>query len=93
MEADGGAHNIRVYGNRGVNAFHNGLSSQPIFGGPVYFFRNVLYNIPAGGAFKFNAKPGVKAQYVAGEDSKEKKWVTWPHYATLIFDVELIAIK
>ncbi len=57
IESDGGAHNIRVYGNRGVNAFHNGLSSQPIFGGPVYFFRNVLYNIPAGGAFKFNAKP------------------------------------
>ena len=57
IESDGGAHNIRVYGNRGVNSFHNGLSSQPIFGGPVYFFRNVLYNIPAGGAFKFNAKP------------------------------------
>jgi hypothetical protein len=57
IESDGGAHNIRVYGNRGVNAAHNGLSAQPIFGGPVYFFRNVLYQVPAGGAFKFNAKP------------------------------------
>ena len=28
-----------------------------MFGGPVYFFRNVLYHVPAGGAFKFNAKP------------------------------------
>lgn len=57
IEADGGVHNIRVFQNRGVNAAHNGYSSQPIFGGPVYFFRNVLYHVPAGGAFKFNAKP------------------------------------
>src|SRR5262249_39330625 len=57
IEADGGVHNIRVFGNRGVNAAHNGYSSQPIFGGPVYFFRNVLYQVPAGGAFKMNAKP------------------------------------
>ena len=57
IESDGGAHNIRVFQNRGVNAAHNGYSSQPMFGGPVYFFRNILYNVPAGGAFKFNAKP------------------------------------
>lgn len=57
IESDGGAHNIRVFRNRGVNAAHNGYSAQPMFGGPVYFFRNVLYHVPAGGAFKFNAKP------------------------------------
>lgn len=57
IESDGGTHNIRVFENRGVNAAHNGLSAQPVFGGPVYFFRNVVYHIPAGGAFKFNAKP------------------------------------
>jgi hypothetical protein len=57
IESDGGLHNIRVYENRGVNAANNGLSAQPVFGGPVYFFRNVLYHIPAGGAFKLNAKP------------------------------------
>src|SRR3954454_18324443 len=57
IESDGGAHNIRVFQNRGVNAAHNGYSAQPMFGGPVYFFRNLLYHVPAGGAFKFNAKP------------------------------------
>jgi hypothetical protein len=57
VESDGGAHNIRVYQNRGVNAANNGLSAQPVFGGPVYFFRNVLYDVPTGGGFKFNAKP------------------------------------
>ena len=57
IETDGGAHNIRVFQNRGVNAAHNGYSSQPVFGGPVYFIRNLLYHVPAGGALKFGAKP------------------------------------
>ncbi|MDZ4802432.1 MAG: hypothetical protein SGI92_30095 [Bryobacteraceae bacterium] len=57
IESDGGAHNIRVFGNRGVNAAHNGYSAQPMFGGPVYFMRNVLYHVPGGGAFKLGAKP------------------------------------
>ena len=57
IESDGGAHNIRVFENRGVNAAHNGYSAQPMFGGPVYFYRNLLYHVPAGGAFKFNAAP------------------------------------
>ncbi len=57
IESDGGAHNIRVFQNRGVNAAHNGYSSQPIFGGPVYFFRNILYHVPGGGAFKMGAAP------------------------------------
>ena len=32
-------------------------SAEPVFGGPVYFIRNLLYHVPGGGAFKFNAKP------------------------------------
>ena len=55
VESDGGVHNIRVYNNRGVNAAHSGYSSQPVFGGPVYFIRNISYN--AGNAFKINANP------------------------------------
>jgi hypothetical protein len=57
IETDGGVHNIRVMRNRGVNAAHGGLSAQPIFGGPAYFIRNVLYNVASGVAFKFSAKP------------------------------------
>ncbi len=57
IEADGGVHNIRVVRNRGVNASQCGLSAQPVFGGPAYFIRNVLYNIPNGFALKFMAKP------------------------------------
>lgn len=57
IESDGGAHNIRIFQNRGVNAAHNGYSAQPMFGGPVYFYRNLLYHVPAGGAFKLSAAP------------------------------------
>ena len=57
IETDGGVHNIRVMRNRGVNAAQNGVSSQPVFGGPVYFVRNVLYHVPLGGSLKVNARP------------------------------------
>ena len=57
IETDGGVHNIRVMRNRGVNAAHGGLSAQPIFGGPVYFIRNLLYHVASGVSFKFSAKP------------------------------------
>lgn len=57
IEADGGVHNIRIMRNRGVNAGQCGLSAQPVFGGPAYFIRNVLYHMPNGYALKFMAKP------------------------------------
>lgn len=42
--------------------------------------------------FKFMAKPGVKAQYISGEKSHEKRWVAIPHYATLVFDVIIVVM-
>jgi len=57
METDGGVYNVRVFNNRGINAGQGGYSSQPTFGGPIYFFRNILYHQPTGVAFKFSAKP------------------------------------
>lgn len=57
IEADGGVHNIRIMRNRGVNSGQCALSAQPVFGGPAYFIRNVIYHIPNGFAFKFMAKP------------------------------------
>ena len=63
VETDGGAHNIRVFNNRGVNAAHGGYSSQPVFGGPVYFIRNVLYHVPSGVGFKLDAHPAGLFRY------------------------------
>jgi hypothetical protein len=56
VETDGGVHNVRVFNNRGTNAAHGGYSSQPSFGGPIYFIRNTLYHVPSGVAFKLSAK-------------------------------------
>lgn len=39
---------------------------------------------------RYTAVDGVKAQYIEGVDPKEKRWVAWPHYLTLIFDVWII---
>ena len=82
IETDGGVHNIRVYNNRGVNAFHGGYSSQPVFGGPAYFIRNILYHVPSGVAFKFSAKPAglfvwhntIIGEQVAGDPSANVHW-------------------
>lgn len=57
IETDGGVHNVRVFENRGVNAAMGGFSAQPVFGGPIYFYRNIAYNVPRGVSFKFSAKP------------------------------------
>jgi hypothetical protein len=56
IEADGGVHNIRIFENRGFNSYHAGLSAQPVFGGPAYFIRNILYQVP-GTTLKFTIRP------------------------------------
>lgn len=55
IESDGGAHNIRIFRNRCFNMGHRALSVQTMFGGPVYFIRNIVYHAPEGGAVKFTA--------------------------------------
>ena len=43
IETDASRHNIRVFENRMTNVLV-GLSCQPVYGGPIYFIRNVVYN-------------------------------------------------
>ena len=47
---DGGVHNVRAFDNRCANSTGGAFSTQPIFGGPAYIFRNVAYNSTTGGA-------------------------------------------
>lgn len=44
IEMDYSERNTRCYENRFTNIFQ-GISVQPVFGGPVYIFRNALYNV------------------------------------------------
>lgn len=57
IEADGAAHNIRIFRNRCFNHGHRALSAQPVFGGPVYYIRNLVYHAPEGGALKTSSTP------------------------------------
>lgn len=43
IEADYADTNVRVYRNRVANVY-SGISAQPSNGGPLYIFRNVIYN-------------------------------------------------
>ncbi|NBS25264.1 MAG: hypothetical protein EBS81_02985 [Gammaproteobacteria bacterium] len=56
FEADGSMHNVRVFNNRCFNVAVGGMSPQPVFGGPVYFIRNVVYHSPYG-PVKIHADP------------------------------------
>jgi len=40
---------------------------------------------------KFRARPGVKARYITGEKASETKWVNYPHYLVLVFDIIIVA--
>jgi len=44
IEMDFSERNTRCFENRLTNV-HQGISEQPIYGGPTYIFRNVLYNV------------------------------------------------
>jgi hypothetical protein len=44
-ELDEGEGNVRLFGNRYTNVMAP-VSIQPVFGGPAYVLRNVLYNVP-----------------------------------------------
>lgn len=52
IEPDYGYANIRVFGNRISNAYHNGISFQPMNGAPWYILRNQVA-APVESALKF----------------------------------------
>ena len=55
IEADFGVSNIRVFKNWVSNS-HQGISLQPVFGGPAYVYKNVVFNIKEF-AFKLSRSP------------------------------------
>jgi len=59
IEADGGARNIRVFRNRCFNSASGALSVQPVFGGPVYFYQNLIYNSPTGSLKYIEGSSGI----------------------------------
>lgn len=59
FETDGGARNIRVFRNRCFDSAAGALSVQPMFGGPVYFYQNLVYNAPTGSLKYIEGSSGI----------------------------------
>jgi hypothetical protein len=57
FETDCSSHNIRVLRNMCINGAHATLSSQPVYGGPVYWICNIVYHAPDRGAIKMYSRP------------------------------------
>jgi hypothetical protein len=58
IEADGGMHNIRVMRNMFINHASHAFCNQPALGGPVYWIRNIAYNLPGGSTRLTNGSAG-----------------------------------
>jgi hypothetical protein len=58
IEADGGMHNIRIMRNMLINHPSHAFCNQPTLGGPVYWIRNVAYNLPGGSTRLTNGAAG-----------------------------------
>ncbi len=55
IEMDYSFRNTRCFYNRLTNTFQ-GISTQPLYGGPVYIFNNAMYNV-VGSVFKMHNSP------------------------------------
>jgi hypothetical protein len=59
IEADGSMHNIRIMRNMLINHPSHAMCNQPTLGGPVYWVRNIAYNLPGGSTRLTNGAAGV----------------------------------
>jgi hypothetical protein len=58
IEADGSMHNVRIMRNMLINHASHALCNQPTLGGPVYWIRNIAYNLPGGSTRLTNGAAG-----------------------------------
>lgn len=59
IETDGSMHNIRVMRNMLINHPSHAFCNQPALGGPVYWIRNIGYNLPGGSTRLSGGSAGV----------------------------------
>jgi hypothetical protein len=59
FETDGSMHNIRVMRNMMINSASHAFCNQPAVGGPVYWIRNIAYNLPGGSSRLTGGAAGV----------------------------------
>lgn len=76
VELDGAAGNARAWRNRFTNTYAT-LSTQPIYGGPAYMFRNVVVNV-AWEQMKLHALGGTPMQEPSGMYAFNNTFVSPP---------------
>lgn len=59
IETDGSMHNVRVMRNMLINHPSHAFCNQPAMGGPVYWIRNIAYNLPGGSTRLTTGSSGV----------------------------------
>jgi hypothetical protein len=79
IELDYSERNVRAFRNRFGNVAM-GISFQPIWGGPVYAFRNVIYNT-ATAPYKLNQEPS--GFFILHNTSLRSGWA-WLQYGELV---------
>lgn len=70
LSSDGACSNVRIWGN----VMHNvlvGISFAPIYEGPIYAIRNLIYNIDAGN----NSYPGISFKFNSGYDQSGRMYL------------------
>ena len=77
IELDFAHRNVRAFENRITNT-NMGVSLQPVWGGPVYIFRNVFLNV-AGSAYKLNNDPNGFLIYhnTSARTLGHRNWGAW----------------
>jgi hypothetical protein len=75
IEMDYSERNTRCFDNRLTNVFQ-GISAQPVHGGPVYIFRNVLYNVEVE-TFKLHNSPSGVLLFQNTSVKKGEPLVLW----------------
>jgi hypothetical protein len=75
IEMDYSQRNTRCFHNRITNAYQ-GISLQPVYGGPVYVFRNTMYNIGVS-TFKLHNSPSGGLLFHNTGVKKGDAWLLW----------------
>jgi hypothetical protein len=85
IETDYSQQNCRFFRNRITNCFQ-GISEQPVFGGPVYIFRNAIYNIEVE-PFKMHTSGGdITSGFLIFHNTCVKQGLPWLVWTTIRVD-------
>ncbi|MCL2121595.1 MAG: hypothetical protein FWH28_05030, partial [Clostridiales bacterium] len=57
IESDGSMYNVRIQRNLCMNTGAAAISMQTVYGGPVYWIRNLVYHVPSAGSIKWDCHP------------------------------------